>query len=593
MGAVENIITDNLPIWSSAIQSKSSAGRGTSSKRNLYGVKKLRELILDLAVRGLLVPQDPSDEPASVLLEKIAAEKEQLVKEGKIKKKKSSPDIDENKKNFKAPSNWRWVRLDSISEFINGYAFKSSDFSDNGIGVVKIGDIQNGIISAKNMSRVSSKVVEPLNENLKISKHDMVIAMSGATTGKLGFSLSEETYYLNQRVGKIVTHICDPKYIYFPLTTKILENLAQSRGMAIPNLSTAQINEIVLALPPLAEQHRIVAKVDELMGLCDTLEQQQEDSIQAHETLVEVLLEALSNAVDADAFQAAWGRISEYFDVLFTTDHSINKLKETILQLAVMGKLVPQDPSDEPASVLLENIAAERERLVKEGKIKKHKVTPIHESEHPFILPPGWKWQRLISLTKLITKGSSPKWQGVSYSENTDDVLFVTSENVDSFKLKFIKKKYVEIKFNEIEPRSVLKRNDILMNIVGASIGRTAVFDIDNLANINQAVCLIRTLGNFLSGNFLLIFFNSEVCKNYMFDKQVDNARANLSMGNISNFVLPIPPLAEQHRIVAKVDELMALCDQLKSSLQQAQETQIQLTDAVVENALITQESPE
>ena len=165
-------------------------------------------------------------------------------------------------------------------------------------------------------------------------------------------------------------------------------------------------------------------------------------------------------------------------------------------------------------------------------------------------------------------------------------MLFVTSENVDSFKLKFIKKKYVEIKFNEIEPRSVLKRNDILMNIVGASIGRTAVFDIDNLANINQAVCLIRTLGNFLSGNFLLIFFNSEVCKNYMFDKQVDNARANLSMGNISNFVLPIPPLAEQHRIVAKVDELLALCDQLRSSLQQAQETQIQLTDAVVENAL-------
>jgi len=585
MGAVENIITDNLPIWSSAIQSKSSAGRGTNTKRNLYGVKKLRELILDLAVRGLLVPQDPNDEPASVLLEKIAAEKKRLVNEGAIRKgKKSSSNYEDIEPYCLIPSAWRWVEL---SEIGHDWGQKKPDREFSYIDVGSINKDQGKIQTLNSLlpQNAPSRARKIVREN--------TVIYSTVRPYLLNIAVIKENIHpepIASTAFAIIHPFCkiSSDYVYYYLRSKIFTKYVESyqTGTSYPAINDKNFFAGLIPLPPLAEQHRIVAKVDELMALCDTLEQQQEDSIQAHETLVEVLLEALSNAVDADAFQAAWGSISEHFDSLFTTEHSINKLKETILRLAVMGKLVSQDPSDEPASVLLEKIAAEKERLVKEGEIKKHKVTPIHESEHPFILPPGWKWQRLISLTKLITKGSSPKWQGVSYSENTDDVLFVTSENVDSFKLKFIKKKYVEIKFNEIEPRSVLKRNDILMNIVGASIGRTAVFDIDTLANINQAVCLIRTLGNFLSGNFLLIFFNSEVCKNYMFDKQVDNARANLSMGNISNFVLPIPPLAEQHRIVAKVDELMALCDQLRSSLQQAQETQIQLTDAVVENAL-------
>ena len=136
------------------------------------------------------------------------------------------------------------------------------------------------------------------------------------------------------------------------------------------------------------------------MSVCDALEQQQEDSIQAHETLVEVLLKALSNAVDVDAFLAAWGRISEHFDVLFTTEHIINKLKETILQLAVMGKLVPQDPSDEPASVLLENITAEKERLVKEGAIRKgKKVSYNYEDIQPYcLIPSAWRWVELSEI---------------------------------------------------------------------------------------------------------------------------------------------------------------------------------------------------
>jgi type I restriction enzyme S subunit len=347
------------------------------------------------------------------------------------------------------------------------------------------------------------------------------------------------------------------------------------------------VSELSIPLPPLSAQHSIVAKVDELMTLCDKLEEQQSGSNAAHQTLVDTLLGILTESADNKELHKNWARIENHFDTLFTTEYSIDQLKQTILQLAVMGKLVKQDPNDEPASVLLEKIAKEKERLIKEGKIKKQKPLPkIMKEEIPFKLPGGWEFVRLDDLSKVITKGSSPKWQGVSYTEDPNDVLFVTSENVGSYELLLENRKYVEKKFNEVEPRSILKKGDFLMNIVGASIGRTAIYNIDDLANINQAVCLIRSFVEFLDSKYLLYYFNSEICVSYMLDKQVDNARANLSMGNIAKFLIPCPPIGEQHRIVAKVDELMALCDNLKTKINEAQTTQIYLADAIVEQAV-------
>jgi type I restriction enzyme S subunit len=250
-----------------------------------------------------------------------------------------------------------------------------------------------------------------------------------------------------------------------------------------------------------------------------------------------------------------------------------------------MGKLVPQDPDDEPASFLLEKISAEKKRLFAESKTKKSKpLPPIEPHEVPYQLPEGWEWVRLNGLCELITKGSSPKWQGVEYVDENEGILFITSENVGSMRMLMDKKKYVEKKFNDIEPRSILRQKDILMNIVGASIGRTAVFDVDKIANINQAVCLIRCLApdKMLNLRYLLMFLNSDTCTGYMFTKQVDMARANLSMGNIAKFCIPFPPLAEQERIVEKVDNLMEFCDKLQSKLEQSSTVGEKLMAAVV-----------
>ena len=344
MGAVENIITDNLPIWSSAIQSKSSAGRGTSSKRNLYGVKKLRELILDLAVRGLLVPQDPNDEPASVLLEKIAAEKERLVNEGKLKKQKRLPHTKIDKNAPDVPQNWEYEKFGNLFAMEYGSGLKQSARTNTGEFPVYG---SNGIVG----THEDATVFEPC----------IVIGRKGSA-GALNLCLHEGCWVTDVAYSIVPPTLMNLNFTFIQLQSLRLDVLG--KGIK-PGLNRNEAYSLDVFVPPLAEQHRIVAKVNELMALCDTLEQQQEDSIQAHETLVEVLLEALSNAVDGDAFQAAWGCISENFDALFTTDHSINKLKETILQLAVMGKLVPQDPNDEPASVLLEKIAADKKNSKK------------------------------------------------------------------------------------------------------------------------------------------------------------------------------------------------------------------------------------
>ncbi|ELZ7231152.1 restriction endonuclease subunit S, partial [Vibrio parahaemolyticus] len=405
--AVENLITEHIDIWTSAVKTKSTSGRGSSKKLELYGVKKLRELILELAVRGKLVPQDPSDEPASVLLERIAQEKAQLVKDKKIKKTKPLSSVKEQEKTFDIPRGWSWTRIGLITTFVNGFAFKSSSFQDSGVGIVKIGDISfAGELTPNTMSRVDTSVIKDLDPSLRVNRGDMVIAMSGATTGKVGFNTTNEVFYLNQRVGKFIPHQIYLNYLFFPLTTKIAENLEKSLGSAIPNLSTGQINDIVIALPPLQEQHRIVAKVDELMALCDQLEQQTEASIEAHHVLVTTLLGTLTNSADADELMQNWARISEHFDTLFTTEESIDQLKQTILQLAVMGKLVPQDPTDEPASELLKRIAEEKAQLVKDKKIKKQKaLPPIAEDEKPFELPNGWSYVRLDDLCSTVSSG--------------------------------------------------------------------------------------------------------------------------------------------------------------------------------------------
>ena len=256
-------------------------------------------------------------------------------------------------------------------------------------------------------------------------------------------------------------------------------------------------------------------------------------------------------------------------------------LKNALLQEAVQGKLVPQIASEGNARDLLEEIRKERLshgldlRLeaslavnAKPGKRKSKKETAlagsnpcdIYEEEIQYEIPASWCWCRLGELAEIITKGSSPSWQGINYVD--EGILFVTSENVGDEELLLSKRKFLEQKFNEIQPRSILQKGDILTNIVGASIGRTAIFDLDiKNANINQAVALIR-LKNKQLNSYIVKVLNSKTIIDQMTDNTVNTARANISLTTVENFKIPLPPLAEQKRIVAAIEKFMPLIEE-------------------------------
>jgi type I restriction enzyme S subunit len=586
---IENLITEHIDIWSSAIKRKSSAGRGSSKKIELYGIKKLRELILELAVRGKLVAQVANDEPASVLLERIVQEKAQLVKEGKIKKPKSLPDITEDEKPFELPSGWAWARLGEYAEVKGGKRLPKghsliSDKTNH--AYIRVTDMKDGSVNLQGLQYLTSDTQKLISQYI-ISKNDLYITIAG-TIGEIG-SIPEELDGMNltENAAKIVFNRIERLWLKQSLSSRfsMKQFIEKVNQLAQPKLALHRILSAILPIPPLAEQHRIVAKVDELMALCDQLEAQTESSLDAHKTLVTVLLDTLVNSQNAEELAENWTRISVHFDTLFTTEQSIDQLKQTILQLAVTGKLVEQNPNDEPACVLLERIAAEKADLIKQGKIKKQKPLPdITGEEKPFDLPEGWDVTRLDDICFGVTSGSTPP------KDKFDDkkgVPYLKVYNIKEQKIAFdYRPQFIDIEHHRKKlTRSILYPGDVVMNIVGPPLGKIAIIP-DSFPewNCNQAIVFFRPIEKILN-NYIYTYLKSA---RFLDDIELIGTAGqdNISITKSRSIILPMPPLKEQHRIVAKVDELMAICDQLKAQLSEAQTTQLNLADALVKEAL-------
>ncbi|WP_322980253.1 restriction endonuclease subunit S [Pseudomonas sp. C11] len=558
------LLTDNLPLLAGAPN----------------GIKKLRELILELAVRGKLVPQDANDEPASELLKRIEREKTQLIDQKVIRKGKPLPDIEQDEMQFKLPVGWEWIRLGQIGDWGAGAtpARGNSSYYGGEMPWFKSGELVADFIS------VSEETVTELalkECSLRRNKPgDVLIAMYGATIGKTAILNVEGT--TNQAVCA-----CTPfngvfnRYLLLTLKAMKSNFIGQGAGGAQPNISREKIVATVTGLPPLAEQHRIVAKVDELMTLCDRLEARQADTDSAHAQLVQALLDSLSQARDAEDFAQSWQRLAEHFHTLFTTESSIDALKQTLLQLAVMGKLVPQDPNDEPASELLKRIAEEKAQLVAEGKLKKQKpLADVDEEERPFDLPKGWQWVRLGQVVEAITGHA---FKSSEYRNSGTFVLRVTNINPDGT-LDLTDAKYIDPAAANSTYQSVnLEAGEILLVMVGGSLGKIGVVD---------ESCLPAVLNQ----NMWKIFRPQSVNRDYLIYglrlinatqlKITNSTHGHLAQGEYLSKLFPLAPEKEQHRIVAKVDQLMALCDQLKARLNQARQVHEQLACALVEQAV-------
>ncbi|WP_321827217.1 restriction endonuclease subunit S [Maribacter dokdonensis] len=554
--------------------------------------EELKGLILQLAIQGKLTAnwrnQNSDIEPASELLKRIQKEKEQLVKDKKIRKEKELPAYSKDEIPYEIPEIWIWSKLGTISQIIGGGTPKTSNpeyFCEEGISWFTPADL--GKSKSKYLSNGRRDITELglQKSSAQLMPKGSVMFSSRAPIGHTAIGLKD--FSTNQGFKSSVPFLMEMnEYIYLYLNSIVKVANENASGTTFKEVSGTIVKNFLFPLPPLEEQKEIVRVVETLFKEVEQLEQSTVERIGLKEDFVTSALHQLTT----NNAKQEWTFLQDHFKSFFNETTNIKKLRETVLQLAVQGKLTADwrqqrsliGAEVEDASQLLKRIQEEKAQLIASKKIKKEKaLPPIGKEEIPYELPDGWVWCRLNELTELITKGSSPKWQGVQYVEEGEGILFVTSENVGNYNLIWKKKKYVESKFNEIEPRSILKSNDLLMNIVGGSIGRTAIYNIDELANINQAVTIIRLFPK-VSYEYFLHFFNSPICISYMYDKQVDNARPNLSMGNIAKFMIPLPSLEEQKAIVKKVNALMGLCDALEQKVQQSQEHSEKLMQSVL-----------
>ena len=524
----------------------------------------LKNSILQLAMEGKLVPQNHNDEPAYVLLEKIQEEKEKLIKEKKIKRnnkesfifrknghfyekvgKKGEPVCIDEEIPFEIPEKWIWCRLENIVELINGdrgknYPAKSKLSSIGDIPFISALNLSNGSINKNDLLYLSKQQYDLLSRG-KLKNNDLIFCLRGSL-GKNGiFNMDNGAIASSLVILRRYSECIDLYYFFYYINSKLLfsEIKKYNNGTAQPNLSASNLKKFYVPLPPLSEQKRIVNKIEEILPLID---------------------EYGANKKQLDKLN------SEFPD----------KLKSSILQEAIQGKLVPQDPNDEPASILLEKIMEEKERLIKEKKIKRNKNEsfiykrdnhfyekigdnkPVCiDDEIPFEIPDNWAWVRLDSVCKYIQRGKSPKYSEIKKFP----VVAQKCNQWSGFSLekaKFIDPKTVD-SYNE---ERILQNKDIMWNSTGlGTLGRVGLYDESvnkyGWAVADSHVTIIRPFAEYILQEFIYLFLASPTVQLVIESKAGGSTKQKeLNLSTIKNYLIPLAPYNEQKKIIEKVHNL-------------------------------------
>lgn len=589
---INNLITDNLEVWSSAIQQKKTTGRGSSKKISLVGIDNLRDLIIELALQGKLIKQDENDTPASHLIDEIKVKREELTKKKLIKRQSAKVNYELSEKPYAIPSSWEWSSIGELCEitpknelednieasFIPMPMISTSYSGEHDQEVKKWGEIKKGFTHFADGDIALAKIT-PCFENSKaaIFKGLKNGVGSGTTELHVARPLIEK---VNARY--LLLFLKSPRFLSAG-ESKMTGSAGQKR---VPKDFFTTYS---LPLAPVEEQSRIVAKVDELMVLCDQLEQQTEASIDAHKLLVEELLSTLTNSENAQEFEQNWARIAEHFDVLFTTEDSIEQLKQTVLQLALMGKLVRQDSAHLPAGDTIYRLKEKKENLINEKVIKRAKaLLPVSEDEKYFELPQGWAWVQIGELGNATESSIVDGPFGSSISTKTDYVesgIPVTRmSNISPFKYKKEDLKFVTpAKFSELTRHNILSR-DVLLGKVG-SIGNAVLYPEDMPEGLIATTGVARfRVGEAISPELMCYFLNALGPKLRSIASQA--VQPFLNMKTINSCLIGLPPLEEQVQIVEMLDQLMSLCNEMKTLINIAGKTQVNISKAIVETAL-------
>ena len=545
-------------------------------------VARLRKFILDLAVRGKLVEQDAKDDPTSELLDQIASRRKDNRSKKSSKVGRSALGMPPEKALIETPPTWRWLRIDEIGITQTGTTPPSGEplYFGNFIPFVKPADLNGNSIDYAGAG-ISEAGIQ---YSRLISKRSILMVCIGATLGKA--NLTDRDVCCNQQINAVTPYVDElAEFTLLALKASYFQELAWAKAGTgtLPILSKGKWEQLPIPVPPIAEQHRIVAKVDELMALCDRLEATQHEQETRREQLTASVHHHLNNGEDAEELRTHAQFFIGHFPRLTTRPDQIKQVRQTILNLAVRGKLVPQSPNDEQASKLLKRIEAEKRRLVRDGVIgKQASLATIDESTLPFCLPSGWCWSRLGGLVQLVTSGSRD-WAKYYSSEGA---IFLRMGNLsrDSYRLRLSNIQHVSPPIDGEGSRTKLKEGDILISITG-EVGLLGLIPSGfGDAYINQHTCLVRPMEQ-LMGCYLPQVFCAPFGQE-QFDEPQRGLKNSFRLTDVTDFLVPVPPLAEQHRIVAKVDELMVLCDKLEASLRTTKTETSRLLASVLHHAL-------
>ena len=493
--------------------------------------KALRQKILDLAIHGKLVPQDPNDEPASVLLERIKAEKERLIKEGKIKRSKKSAKTSDTPHYenvpFEVPSSWVWCRLDDIVSFQGGYAYKSNTYvNQSDWQVIRIGNVKNDNLILDIQPVFVEDVIGKTTEKYLLKKDDILFTMTG-TKGKRDYFYTakvpsiKKNLLLNQRVGCLRCFSSEINIDFLCLVLKgeyVLDAIfsTETGNVSQGNIGSESTLNLNIAIPPLTEQHRIVVEIEKWFALIDQIEQGKAD------------LQTI-----------------------------IKQTKSKILDLAIHGKLVPQDPNDEPAIELLKRINPD--------------FTPCDNGHYTFDVPNGWNWCKLNDLCSFLSRGKSPK-----YSEDDKTYpVFAQKCNLKEGGISLEQARFLDPStINKWDSKYKLQTGDVLVNSTGTgTVGRTRLFDESYLGKYpfvvpDSHVAVVRTYEE-INSEYVFAYMSSQLIQQYIEDNLAGSTnQKELYIGVLENLYFPFPPINEQQRIVQKIEELFSVLDNIQNALE-------------------------
>ena len=481
--------------------------------------QELKNSILQLAIQGKLVKQRPEEGTAQELYAQIQAEKQRLIKEGKIKKEKPLPEITENEKPFDIPDGWMWVRLGDISSYgQRKEKISASEITDN-MWSLDLEDIEKE--SGKIVSFCKASERKITGDKVRFHKEQILYSKLRPYLKKVlvapadGICSSEIVPFYLYGKQNLYYWVCVLKS---PYVDSLINSVTY--GVKMPRVGTETMLNLVVPLPPLAEQKRIVAKIEELLPL-------------------------------VDHYEKAWTKLED-FNRRFPEN-----MKKSILQQAIQGKLVEQRPEEGNAQELYAQIQAEKRRLIKEGKLKKEKPLPeITEEEKPFEIPEGWMWVRLGEICKSISDGDHQPPPQVP-----EGVPFLVISNVSAGRIDFSSTRYVpQDYFNALSNDRIAQKGDILFTVTG-SYGIPIKVESDEKFCFQRHIALLKLM---LDWDYIFYILKSPTIKSQCDAVATGTAQKTVGLKSLRNLIVPLPPLAEQKRIVEKLEELLAMCERLK-----------------------------